>query len=78
MKETIGFHDSKFNLKTKTAFIDRLVWRISYTKGYREPNFPVPAIPLEVSISKNVVLVIEKNYNSKLLRRNHSYWSKEK
>lgn len=29
-------------------WVDEITWRVSYKRGYREPRYPVPAIPYDL------------------------------
>lgn len=33
------------------------VWQIAYRRGYREPNYPVPALPMVVDIAPDYCAV---------------------
>lgn len=52
-REVIRLHGTDFNVNTSSA--DTVMWHAAYSKGYREPNYPVPAIPLLVMYPQNII-----------------------
>lgn len=42
---------------------DREVWQVAYYKGYREPRFSVPALPMAVNIGTIYVVVYNTHTN---------------
>lgn len=44
-----------------TKASDHITWLAAYVAGYREPNYPVPAIRYEVVLTKTIVAIFNEN-----------------
>jgi len=45
-RETVVLHHTEFSVTTHSA--DTVMWHAAYTKGYREPNYPLP-VPVQTA-----------------------------
>jgi hypothetical protein len=58
-RESIKFQGMEYNISTTS--LDWIAWNKAYDLGYRKPRYPLPAIPIEVEVFPDFIVVAEMN-----------------